>query len=251
MKIAVAGATGRVGRHVVDVLEARATSRADVAVQGVDVITGEGLARGARRRRRCVVDAATGPSPDQEAATAFFTTAARNLHERRPGGRRAADGRGVDHRDRPLHRRLQRRQARPGAGRSRRARSRRGSCARRSSTSSSGSSSSGAARATSPTCRRCGPSSSPPGRSPRRSSTWPPTRTRSPGPRPGDRRAAEENLVDMAGLLVARRGDPCAIEGVHRGDPDRLRGGRSAARPGRDPRGPDVRGVARRVGRPR
>jgi len=43
MKIAVAGATGRVGRHVVDV--------------------------------------ATGPSPDQQAATEFFTTAARNLHQ--------------------------------------------------------------------------------------------------------------------------------------------------------------------------
>ena len=45
-KIAVAGATGRVGRHVVDVLEARghdvvAMSRST----GVDVITGNGLAQ--------------------------------------------------------------------------------------------------------------------------------------------------------------------------------------------------------------
>jgi nucleoside-diphosphate-sugar epimerase len=45
MKIAVAGATGRVGRHVVDVVKARghdvvAISRAT----GVDVITGNGLA---------------------------------------------------------------------------------------------------------------------------------------------------------------------------------------------------------------
>src|SRR5207247_3155446 len=30
---------------------------------------------------KCVIDTATGPSPEQEAATEFFTTAARNLHE--------------------------------------------------------------------------------------------------------------------------------------------------------------------------
>jgi uncharacterized protein YbjT (DUF2867 family) len=80
-KIAVAGATGRVGRHVVDVLEAAghdvvAMSRSS----GVDVVTGDGLAE-ALAGVECVVDAATGPSPEQEAATAFFTTAARNLHE--------------------------------------------------------------------------------------------------------------------------------------------------------------------------
>ena len=45
MKIAVAGATGRVGRHVVDVLKAEghdvvAMSRSS----GVDVVTGQGLA---------------------------------------------------------------------------------------------------------------------------------------------------------------------------------------------------------------
>jgi uncharacterized protein YbjT (DUF2867 family) len=80
-RIAVAGGTGRVGRHVVDVLEAGghdvvAMSRS----HGVDVITGDGLAE-ALAGVECVVDAATGPSPDQEAATAFFTTAARNLHQ--------------------------------------------------------------------------------------------------------------------------------------------------------------------------
>ena len=80
-RIAVAGATGRVGRHVVDVLEAGghdvvAMSRST----GVDVVTGDGLAD-ALEGVECIVDAATGPSPDQEAATAFFTAAARNLHE--------------------------------------------------------------------------------------------------------------------------------------------------------------------------
>lgn len=80
-KIAVAGATGRVGRHAVDVLNAQghevvAISRAT----GVDVITSEGLPE-ALDGVEAIVDAATGPSPDQRAATEFFTTAARNLHE--------------------------------------------------------------------------------------------------------------------------------------------------------------------------
>lgn len=80
-KIAVAGATGRVGRHLVDVLAARGHDVVPMArACGVDVITGEGLAN-ALTGVECVIDAATGPSPEQEAATAFFTTAARNLQE--------------------------------------------------------------------------------------------------------------------------------------------------------------------------
>jgi uncharacterized protein YbjT (DUF2867 family) len=80
-KIAVAGATGRVGRHVVDVLEAGGH---DVVLisrsSGVDVVTGDGLAE-ALAGVDCVIDVATGSSPDQEAATEFFTAAARNLQE--------------------------------------------------------------------------------------------------------------------------------------------------------------------------
>ena len=81
MKIAVAGATGRVGRHVVDVLTAEghdvvAMSRSS----GVDVVTGQGLDE-ALTGVECIIDAATGPSPDQKAATEFFTAAARNLHQ--------------------------------------------------------------------------------------------------------------------------------------------------------------------------
>jgi uncharacterized protein YbjT (DUF2867 family) len=80
-KIAVAGATGRVGRHAVDVLKAGghdvvAMSRSS----GVNVVTGDGLAE-ALEGVECVIDVASGPSPDQEAATEFFTAAARNLHE--------------------------------------------------------------------------------------------------------------------------------------------------------------------------
>ncbi len=80
-KIAVAGATGRLGHHVVDILEARGHEVVAMARStGVDVITGAGLAD-ALEGVECLVDAATGPSPDEKEATEFFTTAARNLHE--------------------------------------------------------------------------------------------------------------------------------------------------------------------------
>lgn len=75
----MAGASGKVGRHIVDVLAERghdvvAMSRAS----GVDVATGGGLAE-ALRGVECVIDAASGPT-DQQGATEFFTAAARNLH---------------------------------------------------------------------------------------------------------------------------------------------------------------------------
>jgi uncharacterized protein YbjT (DUF2867 family) len=80
-KIAVAGATGRVGRHVVEILEAQghgvvAMSRST----GVDLVAGEGLAE-ALTGVEVVIDAATGSSPDKDEATKFFTAAARNLQE--------------------------------------------------------------------------------------------------------------------------------------------------------------------------
>ncbi len=81
MKIAVAGATGRVGRHVVDVLNSGGHDVVPMSRSvGVDVITGDGLAA-ALAGVECVIDVVTGPTPDQEAATEFFTTAARNLHD--------------------------------------------------------------------------------------------------------------------------------------------------------------------------
>ena len=81
MKIAVAGATGRAGRHVVDALEARGVDVVPMARStGVDVITGDGLAE-ALSGVEAIVDLATGPTPEEESATEFFTTAARNLHE--------------------------------------------------------------------------------------------------------------------------------------------------------------------------
>lgn len=81
MKIAVAGATGRVGRHVVDVLEGWGHDVVPISRgNGVDVITGTGL-DAALAGVECVVDAATGPSADQHEATRFFTTAAANLQQ--------------------------------------------------------------------------------------------------------------------------------------------------------------------------
>jgi uncharacterized protein YbjT (DUF2867 family) len=91
MKIAVAGATGRLGRHVSEVLAERghevvAMSRAT----GVDIITGAGL-DAALSGVEVIIDAATGPSPEQQPATEFFVTAAHNLQEAgvRAGVRRA------------------------------------------------------------------------------------------------------------------------------------------------------------------
>jgi uncharacterized protein YbjT (DUF2867 family) len=78
-KIAVTGATGRVGHHVVDVLQAAGHEVVSMSRStGVDVITGDGLAD-ALAGVECVIDTATVPTP--EGATEFFTTAARNLHE--------------------------------------------------------------------------------------------------------------------------------------------------------------------------
>jgi uncharacterized protein YbjT (DUF2867 family) len=80
-KIAVAGATGRVGRHTVEVLEEAGHDVVPMSRStGVDVVTGEGLSE-ALAGVDCVVDAASWPSPEQEPATEFFIAAARNLQE--------------------------------------------------------------------------------------------------------------------------------------------------------------------------
>jgi uncharacterized protein YbjT (DUF2867 family) len=78
-KIAVTGATGRVGSHLVEILEQRGHDVVRIARSvGVDVVSGEGLDE-ALAGVETIVDTATGPSPDQEEATAFFTASARNL----------------------------------------------------------------------------------------------------------------------------------------------------------------------------
>jgi uncharacterized protein YbjT (DUF2867 family) len=88
-KIAVTGATGRLGPHVVDVL--RGAGHEVVAISrstGVDVITREGLDE-ALQGVDVIIDAATGPSPDKDEATEFFVTSAHNLQD-------AAQRAGVD-----------------------------------------------------------------------------------------------------------------------------------------------------------
>jgi uncharacterized protein YbjT (DUF2867 family) len=81
MKIAVTGATGRLGRHVVDVLEGQGHDVVSIARStGVDVITREGLAE-ALTGVDTIIDAATQASPDEAAATAFFTASAKNIQE--------------------------------------------------------------------------------------------------------------------------------------------------------------------------
>jgi len=78
-RIAVVGATGRVGRHVVDVLIQRGYDAVPASrANGVDVITGAGLHE-ALAGADVIVDVATGPSPEEQPATEFFTTAAHNL----------------------------------------------------------------------------------------------------------------------------------------------------------------------------
>ncbi|MCI3933630.1 SDR family oxidoreductase [Streptomyces sp. AN091965] len=80
-KFAVAGATGRLGRHVVDVLTERGHPVVPMSrATGVDIITGAGLAE-ALTGVDVIVDVASWHASEQEAATEFFRTATRNLHE--------------------------------------------------------------------------------------------------------------------------------------------------------------------------
>jgi uncharacterized protein YbjT (DUF2867 family) len=81
MLIAVAGATGRLGKHLVQVLQERGHGVVPISrTHGIDVITAVGLEQ-ALTGVDAVIDAATGPSPDEAEATAFFTTSTRNLQE--------------------------------------------------------------------------------------------------------------------------------------------------------------------------
>jgi uncharacterized protein YbjT (DUF2867 family) len=80
-KIAVTGATGRLGRQLVDVLQEQGHEVVPIArSKGVDVITGQGLAE-ALQGVDAVVDLATSPTPDEQEATDFFTTSTRNLQQ--------------------------------------------------------------------------------------------------------------------------------------------------------------------------
>jgi uncharacterized protein YbjT (DUF2867 family) len=78
-RIALVGATGRVGRHVVDLLERRGKDVVPIARSlGVDVVSGDGLAE-TLAGADVVIDASTPTTPDKRPAIEFFTASARNL----------------------------------------------------------------------------------------------------------------------------------------------------------------------------
>lgn len=78
---AVAGATGRLGRHVVDVLAERGHQVVPMSrATGVDIVTGAGLAE-ALTGADVIIDVASWHASEQDAATEFFRTSARNLQE--------------------------------------------------------------------------------------------------------------------------------------------------------------------------
>jgi uncharacterized protein YbjT (DUF2867 family) len=78
-KTAVTGATGRVGSPLVEILEQRGHDVVQITrSKGVDVVSGEGLDE-ALAEVETIIDTATWPTPDQQAATDFFTASARNL----------------------------------------------------------------------------------------------------------------------------------------------------------------------------
>jgi uncharacterized protein YbjT (DUF2867 family) len=89
-RIAVTGATGRVGSPLVEILEQRGHEVVPIArSKGIDVVSGEGLDE-ALAGVDTIIDTATWATPDQEAATEFFTASARNLQ--RAGAEAGARG---------------------------------------------------------------------------------------------------------------------------------------------------------------
>ncbi|MBF6221622.1 NAD(P)H-binding protein [Nocardia abscessus] len=79
MRVAVVGASGLIGRDVIDVLESRGHDVVAITRStGVDVYTGDGLAQ-ALAGADAVVDAVNATTTGTEAVTGFFRTAARNV----------------------------------------------------------------------------------------------------------------------------------------------------------------------------
>jgi uncharacterized protein YbjT (DUF2867 family) len=81
MRVAVVGATGRIGHRIVEALERRDHDTVAISrTQGVDVYTGEGLVE-ALTGVDAVVDACSCPATDRDEAVAFFSRSTGNLLE--------------------------------------------------------------------------------------------------------------------------------------------------------------------------
>jgi uncharacterized protein YbjT (DUF2867 family) len=79
MRVAVVGATGRIGRLTVGALERTGHETVGISRgQGVDVYTGDGLAT-ALTGVDAVVDVSSSPATDHDEAVAFFSRSTRNL----------------------------------------------------------------------------------------------------------------------------------------------------------------------------
>jgi uncharacterized protein YbjT (DUF2867 family) len=81
MRVAVVGATGRIGRLTVPALERRGHEPVGISRgQGVDVYTGDGLET-ALAGADAVIDASNSAATDHDEAVAFFSRSTRNLLE--------------------------------------------------------------------------------------------------------------------------------------------------------------------------
>ena len=115
MRVAVAGATGVVGRHVVAVATGRGHEVVPLARSvGVDLTTGAGLAE-RLAGVDAVVDVTSVPTQDRAESEAFFGAVTRVARRRRARRRRRAPRGALDRRHRRRAERLLRRQAAAGA----------------------------------------------------------------------------------------------------------------------------------------
>ena len=170
-KIAVAGATGRVGHHVVDVLAERGHEVVPISrTDGVDVITGAGS-----RMRWPESSASSTRPPARRLSSRPRPSSSRPRPPtcRRPARAPACNGSSSCRSSTRTGCRVATRSRRsPMSARCSPGRFRRACSALRSSTNSSNSSCSGVRRETSRTSRRCARSWSPRARSPRRLPIW-------------------------------------------------------------------------------
>ena len=247
-RIAVTGATGRVGSHLVEILEQRGHNVIPIArSKGVDVVTGEGLDE-ALAGAETIIDTATGPRPTRKRRRSSSPLRHGTSSEPAPQPGRSGSS---------SSRSSASTSSRAATTRRRWRRSRRCSKAR----CRSGSCGGPVPRVRRPlvgwtiqdgvaTCPRCERSSWPPASSPKPSPT--PPRSRDPERQDHrDRRPAGRASRRCGRHVLPPEGTPSrsaravAAGGARRSGRRRLCGGRRAAQPGREARRPQLRRVAR------